>query len=133
MGRCVCADPGPVSAADGPTAFIPGSTYWGVDRAGLGMGEERLDPPLMPPAEGWSHSQWAAAVARHEDGPVFMNTAATIPYVEHDERLSAASELLGVPGLKGHSVTHGGGVCVLWHVRPLVEHSFLSAMRGASC
>ena len=29
----------------GPTAFVPGSQYWAVDREGLGMGEERLDPP----------------------------------------------------------------------------------------
>ena len=37
--------PGPVALADGPTAFVPGSQYWAVDREGLGMGEERLDPP----------------------------------------------------------------------------------------
>jgi|EP01047_Picozoa_sp_COSAG01_P053691 hypothetical protein len=108
--------PGPVSESDGPTAFIPGSTYWSVDRAGLGMGEERLDPPLIPPPEGWSHRQWAEAVAQHEDGPAFSsNTDATIPYAAHDQRLRAADRLLGVPGLTGHSVTHAGGVCVLWH------------------
>jgi hypothetical protein len=38
-----------------------------------------------------------------------------IPYAEHDVRLSSADKLLGVPGLQGHSVTHSGGVCVLWH------------------
>ena len=31
------------------------------------------------------------------------------------EVLRAADRLLGVPGLTGHSVTHTGGVCVLWH------------------
>jgi hypothetical protein len=38
-----------------------------------------------------------------------------IPYEEHDARLRSADSLLGVPGLRGHSVTHPGGVCVLWH------------------
>eukprot|EP01052_Picozoa_sp_SAG31_P071685 SAG31_NODE_30612_length_378_cov_1.444444_1_plen_98_part_01 len=28
---------------------------------------------------------------------------------------SSFDRLLGVPGLTGHSVTHTGGVCVLWH------------------
>jgi hypothetical protein len=38
-----------------------------------------------------------------------------ISYTEHDARLSCAGSLLGVPGLQAHSVTHPGGVCVLWH------------------
>lgn len=38
-----------------------------------------------------------------------------IPYEEHDARLRSADSILGVPGLQGHSVTHPGGVCVLWH------------------
>ena len=64
--------PGPVSLAEGPTAFVPGSPYWAVDREGLGMGEERLIPPMIAPAEGWDNEQWQAAVAHHEDGPHHM-------------------------------------------------------------
>ena len=90
------------------------------------MGEERLIPPMMPPAEGWDNEQWQAAVAHHEDGPHHMPLNGQgmpgqipgpppIPYSEHDDWLGSADRLLDVPGLQGHSVTHPGGVCVLWH------------------
>jgi len=78
------------------------------------MGEERLDPPMIPPPGGWTHEQCrpytkqssslcdlsrrvsdrllvltgAAGVAEHEDGPHFMLTpGATIPFAQHDPRL----------------------------------------------
>ena len=47
--------PGKVGPNDGPTCFLPGTQYLAVDREGLGQGEERLDPKMLPPktAEQW--------------------------------------------------------------------------------
>lgn len=88
--------PGPCGDADGPTCFLPGTQYYGVDREGEGEGEERL--------ETWKQATMAGL---GEASSATTNAAI-------DRRRSACVPLLGVRGLREHRVTHSGGTIVLW-------------------
>lgn len=77
--------PGPVKAEDGATCFLPGTQYLALDREGLGQGEERLDPFMMP---GKTPEQWHNAIGgftdSHPNG-----------YAETDQRKETGLMLLG--------------------------------------
>ena len=88
--------PGPCGEADGPTCFLPGTHYYGVDREGEGEGEERLE-------------SWHQAVQAGLGDPSSATSNAAI-----DRRRAACVPLLGVRDLREHRVTHSGGTIVLW-------------------
>jgi hypothetical protein len=88
--------PGPCSNADGPTCFLPGSQYYGLDREGEGEGEERLE-------------SWQQAIRAGLGVESSATTNAAI-----DCRRAACVPLLGVRGLKERRAIHNGGTIVLW-------------------
>ena len=56
--------PGKVGPGDGPTCFLPGTQYLALDREGLGQGEERLDPKMLPPKTA---AQWHDSISGFTD------------------------------------------------------------------
>ena len=46
----------------GPTAVVPGSTYWSVDRAGFMQSEDRLDFELQPAKNSAGLEQWSRSL-----------------------------------------------------------------------
>ena len=88
--------PGPCGDADGPTCFLPGTQYYGLDREGEGEGEERLET-------------WRQATDAGLGDASSATTNAAI-----DRRRAACVPLLGVHGLQERRATHRGGTVVLW-------------------
>ena len=96
-----------VGPGDGPTCFLPGTQYLALDREGLGQGEERLDPKMLPPKTA---AQWHDAISGFTDSN-------PNPYAETDARRVEGMKLMGVPGLQENPMTiaeEDRGMIVLW-------------------
>ena len=87
--------PGKVGPGDGPTCFLPGTQYFALDREGLGQGEERLDPHMLPPK---TPAEWHDAISGFTD-------SRPNSYAETDYRRVAGMELLGLPDLQERPMT----------------------------
>ena len=87
--------PGKVGPGDGPTCFLPGTQYLALDREGLGQGEERLDPKMLPPK---TPAQWHDSISGFTDSN-------PNPYAETDARRVEGMKLVGVPGLQENPMT----------------------------
>lgn len=87
--------PGKVGPGDGPTCFLPGTQYLALDREGLGQGEERLDPHMLPPK---TPAQWHDAISGFTD-------SRPNSYAETDHRREAGMQLLGLPHLQEKPMT----------------------------
>ena len=87
--------PGKVGPGDGPTCFLPGTQYLALDREGLGQGEERLDPKMLPPKTA---AQWHDSISGFTDSN-------PNPYAETDARRVEGMKLVGVPGLQENPMT----------------------------
>ena len=58
---------------------------------------------MIPPPEGWSHEDWRAAVAQHEDGPVY-STASTSAHNGHMHTHTQGAKAGCVSDAEGTSV-----------------------------
>jgi hypothetical protein len=113
--------PGKVGPNDGPTCFLPGTQYLALDREGLGQGEERLDPHMLPPK---APTEWYDAISGFTD-------SRPNSYEETDQRRAAGMQLLGLPGLQEKPMTISEEDCGM--IVMCVHDWLCCSERAASC
>lgn len=76
----------------GPTAIVPGSTYWSVDRTGFMQSEDRLDFALQPARNPGGLEQWSKSLGGWNALSGFGDNIEDLS--ERDQRIEGAVGLL---------------------------------------
>lgn len=76
----------------GPTAIVPGSTYWSVDRTGFMQSEDRLDFALQPARNPGGLEQWSKSLNGWNALSGFGDNIEDVSV--RDQRLEGAVDLL---------------------------------------